>query len=188
MSDQFLGEIRIFPFGFAPLGWALCSGQVMLIQQNTTLFSLIGNNYGGDGVRTFALPDLEANVPVCVSHLAGTTSPPLGPGLSTYDLGQFGGEQTHTLLDAENAPHSHNINADTNPGQSASPANAIYNAGVWTGTPPGLVASFSAQAPDVVMNPLTVGINGGGQPHNNMMPYLTLNFCIALSGIYPQRP
>jgi microcystin-dependent protein len=185
MSDPFIGEIRIFPFPFAPAGWALCNGQLVAVSSNTALFSVIGTTYGGDGVQYFALPDLEANVPLGVTALQNVTSPPLGGGLSTYALGQFGGEQTHTLTDSESPSHSHNLSADGNNGVSATPAGFVFRVGQISGGTPTAVAPYSAQAPDVTMSPQAIGITGGGQPHNNMMPYLTLNFCIALRGILP---
>ena len=116
MSDPFIGEIRIFPFPFAPSGWAMCNGQLLQVAQAAVLFSVIGTTYGGDGVHSFALPDLEANVPLGVTALRNVVSPPLGGGLSTYAQGQFGGEQTHTLLDSESPSHSHNLNADGDTG------------------------------------------------------------------------
>jgi microcystin-dependent protein len=187
MSDPFIGEIRIFPFSFAPSGWALCNGQLLLVKQATVLFSVIGTTYGGDAVNNFALPDLEGNVPLGVTALQSAVSPPLGNGLSPYALGQFGGEQTHTLLDSESPSHTHNINADGEPGTSATPAGLIFRKGQIPGTTPTVVAPYSSKAPDVTMNVQAVSTIGGGQPHNNMMPYLTLNFCIALQGIFPPR-
>jgi microcystin-dependent protein len=188
MSDQFVGEIRAFAWGYAPKGWQQCNGQLLSVAQNAVLFSLIGTTYGGDGRSTFALPDLGGSVPLCCSALQNTTSPSLGQGLSNYDPGQFGGEPTHTLVDAENALHSHNISGDGEGAASKSPSGAIYRQGLYTGTPPGAVYAYSNQVPDVLMNQQMLGLSGGGQPHNNMMPYLTLNFCIALTGIFPQRP
>jgi microcystin-dependent protein len=187
MSEPFIGEIRIFPFPFAPSGWAMCNGQLLLVAQAAVLFSVIGTTYGGDGVHNFALPDLEANVPLGVTALRNVVSPPLGGGLSTYAQGQFGGEQTHTLLDSESPSHSHNLNADGDTGVSPTPAGFVFRRGQIPGSTPIAVAPYSSQAPDVTMSPLALGITGGGQPHNNMMPYLTLNFCIALQGIFPQR-
>ena len=124
-----LEDICVFPFPFAPSGWAMCNGQLLLVAQSTALFSVIGITYGGDGVHNFALPDLEGNVPLCVSSLRNVTSPPLGGGLSTYALGQFGGEQTHTLIDGESPSHSHNLNADGDVGVSATPAGFVFRGG-----------------------------------------------------------
>jgi microcystin-dependent protein len=179
MSDQFLGEIRIFPFDFAPIQWAMCNGQLMAITQNAALFSILGTTYGGNGTSTFGLPNLQGRVPVCAGQ---------GRGLSLYDLGQFGGAQSHTLNNTEIPSHNHNINADADPGTSTSPAGAIYRRGqIPGGSNPTAVAAYSTQAPDVIMDPNTLGITGGNQAHNNMMPYLTLNFCIALNGVFPPR-
>jgi microcystin-dependent protein len=179
MSDQFLAEIRPFACNFAPIQWALCDGQLLSISQNAALFSLIGTFYGGNGTNNFQLPNLQRLVPL------GTGQ---GVGLSSYVIGEQGGEENHTLIDAENARHNHNINADKNVGNSASPAGAIYSKGaIPSGGTPIPVASYSSKAPDVTLNAQTLGAIGGNQPHNNMMPYLTINFCIALQGIFPPR-
>jgi microcystin-dependent protein len=178
MSDQFLAEIRIFACNFAPIQWALCDGQLLSISQNAALFSLIGTFYGGNGTSTFQLPNLQGAVPLDAGQ---------GPGLSLYNVGETGGEENHTLLDAENARHNHNINADQDLGQSQNPAGALYKRGTVPGHAPVAVASYSSKAPDTKLNPSTLGTSGGSQPHNNMMPYLTLNFCIALQGIFPPR-
>jgi microcystin-dependent protein len=178
MSDQFLAEIRIFACNFAPFQWALCNGQTLAISQNAALFSLIGTSYGGNGTSTFQLPNLQGTVPLSFGQ---------GPGLSTYVLGETGGEQTHTLLDAENPRHNHNINADQDVGELQSPSSAFYRKGTIPGTKAIAVASYSGKAPDTTLNPSTIGISGASQAHNNMMPYLTLNFCIAMQGIFPPR-
>jgi microcystin-dependent protein len=175
VSDPFVAEIRIFPFNFAPTGWALCNGQLLPISQNTSLFSLLGTTYGGDGKSTFALPNLQGSAPM---------HPGQGPGLSLYDLGQTGGTETVTLLDSETPVHNHQVRAHAfdpgdvfNPGPTVVPATAdggfAYNQ-----TTSSSLTTFAPQA---------VSPAGGGQPHNNMMPYLTLNFCIALQGIFPPR-
>jgi microcystin-dependent protein len=180
MPDPYIGEIRIFPFNFAPFGWAMCNGQILPISQNTALFSIIGTNFGGNGTSTFALPDFEGNVPVCV----GT-----GPGLSAYDLGQFGGGQTVTLLDAQNAIHNHAITATSTDATSTSPANNIYARGQWKvdNNNKGAVQTYASAEPKTNLNMAAIGNTGGGGPHNNLMPYLTLNFCIALAGEFPPR-
>ena len=174
MSDPFLAEIRIFGFNFAPRGWAFCNGQLMPISQNTALFSLLGTTYGGDGKSTFALPDMEG-------------SSPMQPGQSItgtfFDLGQTGGSETVTLLQTEIPLHNHNIRAVTDPAdlQVATTARAIArstNANAYKATTTNLA--------QMAVNML--GLTGNGIAHNNMMPYLTLNFCIALQGIFPQRP
>jgi microcystin-dependent protein len=181
MSSPFVAEIRIFGFNFAPIGWALCNGQLLPISQNTALFSLLGTNFGGDGKSTFGLPNLQGNVPI---H-AGSGP---GPGLTQYFIGEVGGEQTHTLLTTEMPAHSHFLNADKGAASSPSPSNALYMAGDFPGNPGGAVWAYTAQGPNVSLNPQTVGITGSSIPHNNLMPTLTLNFCIAMQGVFPARP
>lgn len=174
--DPFVAEIRIFPFNFAPKGWAFCDGQILPLSQNTALFSLLGTTYGGDGKSNFALPNMQGNTPM---------HPGQGPGLSLHDLGETGGSETVTLLESEIPGHSHNAMCAgaSVEGDKNSPAGNVA-AKLPGAAPPayapagsGLVAmSYSALAPA-----------GGDQPHNNMSPYLTLNFCIALQGVYPPR-
>ncbi len=172
--DPFVAEIRIFPFNFAPHGWAFCDGQLLPISQNTALFSLLGTTYGGDGKSTFALPDMEGNAPM---------HPGQGPGLSLHDLGETSGSPTVTLLNSEMPVHSHVIGGAGNP----PPANA--------GTPdPSVVlarssggTAYTAAANLGLMNPQAIGVTGSSFPHNNMMPYLTFNFGIALQGVFPPR-
>jgi microcystin-dependent protein len=175
--DPFVAEIRIFPFNFAPKGWAFCDGQLMPLSQNTALFSLLGTVYGGDGKSTFALPDLQGSVPM---H-PGNFGP--GPGLSQHSLGEMGGSETVTLLDSEMPVHTHTVmsvattfGANTNvPTGNAFAESAQGNAY----TPAANLVQMSEEA----LTPV-----GGDQPHNNMQPYLTLNFCIALQGVFPARP
>ena len=177
MSDQFVGEIRIFGFNFAPTGWALCNGQLLPISQNTALFSLLGTYYGGNGVSNFALPNLQNSAPLQQGQ---------GPGLSPYDLGQFGGETAVTLLTTEIPAHTHIPACLNGAGTSTSPAgNVLASAKVgrqsenrYTASP-GTSPAMSVQA----LQPA-----GGSLAHNNMPPYLTVNFCIALTGIFPSRP
>ena len=177
MADQFLAEIRIFPFNFAPQGWAVCNGQLLPISQNTALFSLLGTTYGGDGRSTFGLPNLQ-----CVAPL----QPGQGPGLSLRDLGETGGQQTVTLAVAEIPAHSHTVGASTIPGTQTSPAGNVWSP---TAGRRGGVNVYSATAgTSPPLNPAASGTTGGNQPHNNMPPNLVLNFCIALTGIFPQRP
>ena len=183
--DPFVGEIRIFPFPFAPSGWALCNGQSLVISQNTALFSVIGTTYGGDGTQHFFVPNLGGSVPLGITALQNVVSPPLGSGLSTYIKGQRGGEQTHTLLAGESPLHTHTIAADGNEGVSPNPAGLVFRKGQIKATTPIAVSPYSSQVPDVTLNVQALGTTGGGQPHNNMMPYLTLNFCIALLGVFP---
>jgi microcystin-dependent protein len=177
MSNQFLAEIRIFPFNFAPKGWALCDGQLMSISQNTALFSLLGTTYGGDGKSNFALPNFQGSAPMQSGQ---------GPGLSLRDLGETGGEQTVTLLQTEMPAHSHQAQAlASGSGTVASPQNATW-AEARTGrvTIPHYAAKTNAATQ---MSPFSLSIAGGNLPHNNMPPFLTLNFCIALQGVYPAR-
>ena len=176
MSDPFLAEIRIFPFNFAPTGWAFCQGQIMPISQNTALFALLGTTYGGDGKSTFALPDLQGSAPM---------QPGQGQGLSLRDLGEMSGVESITLLVSEIPFHNHTIathNLDAGGLQNPSPtvllAKSSQGNAYQTNTNTNLTQlAFQALTPA-----------GGGLPHNNMQPYLTLNFCIALQGIFPQRP
>jgi microcystin-dependent protein len=172
MADPFVAEIRIFAFNFAPKGWAWCNGQLLPLSQNTALFSLLGTTYGGDGKTTFALPDLQGNAPM---------HPGQGPGLPLYDLGQTGGSETVTLLESEMPAHSHNFMGSQGDALSRTPAGQLVAnmAGVNGYAPPGPVVQMAFQA-------LTPA--GGSLPHNNMMPYLTLYFNIALQGVFPPRP
>lgn len=174
MADPFVAEIRIFPFNFAPAGWAFCDGQLMPISQNTALFSLLGTTYGGDGRSTFALPDLRGCVPM---------HPGQGPGLSDYTLGEGGGVETLTLLESEIPAHSHALRADTiDAGDTNVPGPFFTYAQSSGGTLYQPAAAASAELADAALTQA-----GGGQPHTNLQPYLTLNFCIALQGIFPPR-
>lgn len=180
MSDQFVAEIRIFPFNFPPTGWAFCDGQIMPISQNTALFSLLGTTYGGDGKSTFALPDMQGNAAM---------QPGQGPGLSLRDLGERSGAAAVTLLQSEMPVHSHTFQASTMAGTTPDPANAVPAKPLWTsGTQFGSGLAYSTAAPTEMMAPNALAPAGAGLPHNNMQPYLTLSFCIALQGIFPQRP
>jgi microcystin-dependent protein len=171
--DPFVAEIRIFPFSFSPKGWATCDGQILPISQNTALFSLLGTTYGGDGKSNFALPDMQGSSPM---------HPGQGPGLSLHDLGEVGGAETVTLLESEIPSHSHALNAQAAPADTNVPiGNSIARV---TGATPYLPP---AGAPLVSMAGSALVPAGGDQSHNNMMPYLTLNFCIALQGVYPPR-
>lgn len=170
MADPFVAEIRIFPFNFAPKGWAFCDGQLLPISQNTALFSLLGTTYGGDGKSTFALPDLQGSVPM---------HPGQGQGLSQRFLGEMSGTETVTLLQSEMPVHAHQAMALGVVGNQPTAAGNTWarsTSNPYTNTQNGQM-SFSALAP-----------SGGGLPHNNMQPYLTLNFCIAMQGVFPQRP
>jgi microcystin-dependent protein len=165
VSTPFLSEIRVFSFNFPPKGWAFCNGQLLPINQNQALFALLGTTYGGNGQTNFALPNLQGRVPV---HTA--------PG---FTLGQAAGEATHTLLAAELPPHTHALNASPNTATVIAPTNNAL------ATSPGNVY---AQPPgNTSLAPATVGNAGGSQPHDNLAPYLVLNFCIALQGIFPSQ-
>jgi microcystin-dependent protein len=171
MADPFVAEIRIFPFNFAPKGWAWCNGQLMPISQNTALFSLLGTTYGGDGKSTFALPDLEGRAPM---------HPGQGPGLSLHDLGETGGSETVTLLESEIPAHSHTLRGAEDDASFKTPQ-GMFLAG---GNQMYISANPSVNA---ALTPEALAPAGGDQPHNNMMPYLTFYFCIALQGVFPPR-
>ncbi len=177
MSNPFVAEIRIFAGNFAPKGWALCNGQLMPISQNTALFSLLGTTYGGDGKSTFALPNLQGSAPL---------QPGQGPGLSLYDLGETGGEQSVTLLQTEMPSHSHAANCLSATGDQNTPGNDTWAATVAIGRGSG-PPNYSTQGPTTPMNPFATSIAGGNLPHNNMSPYLGLTFIIALQGVFPPR-
>ena len=174
MSDPYLGEIRIFAGNFAPKFWALCNGQLMAIVQNTALFSLLGTTYGGDGRTTFALPNFQGRAPMFWGQ---------GPGLTSRDLGEQSGSQTVTLLASEMPGHSHSLMASSTGGDNNEPApdklltialgGAMYN--------PTITPTTQMSAQSLSSAP------GGGQPHNNLQPYLALTFIIALAGIFPPR-
>jgi len=174
MADPFLAEIRIFPFNFAPKGWAWCNGQLMPISQNTALFALLGTFYGGDGKSTFALPDLQGSAPMHQGQ---------GPGLSERFLGEQAGSETVTLLESEIPAHSHALRANPADGDlnAPTPARCIARSG-------GGPAYNAGPSPIGQMGFQSLAPAGGDQPHNNMQPYLTLNFNIALQGVFPQRP
>jgi microcystin-dependent protein len=172
MADPFVAEIRIFPFNFAPRGWAWCDGQLLPLSQNTALFSLLGTTYGGNGKSNFALPDLQGRAAM---------HPGQGPGLSLHDLGETGGSETVSLLESEIPSHSHQLRvdsldiADTNVvGSSAS--FAISSGGTLYQSAPNATLAAEALPPA-----------GSDQPHNNLQPYLTFYFNIALQGVFPPR-
>jgi microcystin-dependent protein len=171
MADPFVAEIRIFPFNFAPTGWAWCDGQLLPISQNTALFSLLGTTYGGDGKSNFALPDLQGRAPM---------HPGQGPGLSLHDLGETGGSDTVTLLESEIPGHSHALNASQGDAIERTPGSQLLATGIAIG---------QYGAPDALtpLSPNAVTPAGGDQPHNNLQPYLTFYFCIALQGVFPPR-
>jgi microcystin-dependent protein len=175
VSNPFIAEIRIFPFGFAPRGWASCNGQLLPISQNTALFSLLGVTFGGDGRSTFRLPNLQGNAPL---------APGQGTGLSLRDLGDTGGETAVTLMQSQTPSHAHSLQGDARPAtlNSPGPQNALARSA------PGKIYKTPSGA--ATPQPLAANVlssSGGGMPHNNLQPYLTLNFCIALQGVYPAR-
>jgi microcystin-dependent protein len=172
MAEPFLGEIRLVPFNFAPVGWAMCNGQILAIASNTALFSLLGTTYGGNGVTTFALPDLRSRVPVHEGQ---------GLGLSPYVLGQSGGVESVSLLANQMPEHNHAVNASANKGNKASPIGSYPASDA-----AGITAEYNG-SPTGAMNAGMIAMAGGSQPHTNVQPYLTLNFVIALQGIFPSR-
>jgi microcystin-dependent protein len=175
MADPFVAEIRIFGFNYAPTGWALCDGQLLPISQNTALFSLLGTMYGGDGKSTFALPDLQGNTPIFWGQ---------GPGLSDYFQGEIGGVDNVTLLQSETPFHTHQMRADTlDPADTNTPSPTASYAQSAGGT----LYQDNPADPAAFLDPLATQLVGGGLPHNNLMPYLTFNFCIALQGVFPPR-
>jgi len=157
----------MFGGNFAPAGWAFCNGALIPISENDALFNLIGTTYGGDGVNTFALPDLQSRIPVHV-----------GPG---FALGQSGGPETVTLTTSQIPAHSHVPQANNAAGNQASPAN-----GVWASTNPS-INNYSNAAPSLNMDPGAMGLSGGSQPHDNMVPFLAVNFILSLFGIFPSQ-
>ena len=174
MADPFIAEVRIFAFNFAPQGWAFCNGQILPISQNTALFSLLGTLYGGNGRTTFALPNLQGCAPVQAGQ---------GPGLSSYDLGQSGGSETVALISSEVPGHGHAVQVNTSPSTVQSPgANLVLGAS----QPLPAYQTNTSQNLTPMAN-VALAEAGGGQAHDNMQPYLTLNFCIALQGVFPPR-
>jgi microcystin-dependent protein len=171
MADPFVAEIRIFPFNFAPKGWAWCDGQLLPLSQNTALFSLLGTTYGGNGKSNFALPDLQGRAPM---------HPGQGPGLSLHDLGEIGGSETVTLLESEIPSNSHAVSASQADGNSQTPANEKLATGVGIGqyAAPGALTQLSGNA---------LAPAGGDMPHNNLQPFLTFYYNIALQGVFPPR-
>lgn len=172
MADPFVAEIRIVPFNFAPRGWAFCDGQLLPISQNTALFSLLGTTYGGDGRATFALPDLRGRAPM---------HPGTGAGLSSHALGERGGSETIALSESEIAAHSHTMMAQSGAASSRVPAGKVLAHPARGRTYAAPSANLTTLANDAL------AAVGGQAAHNNMMPYLTLYFCIALQGVFPPR-
>jgi microcystin-dependent protein len=171
MSNPFVAEIRILGCNFAPRGWSFCNGQLLPISQNTALFSLLGTIYGGNGQSNFGLPNMQGNAPM---------QPGQGPGLSLYDLGQTGGTANVTLIQSEMPSHSHGVVGAT---IDTADSNVPTNNNIGKAS----TQVFNTVGTQVPMNVSTISIVGGNQPHNNMMPYLVMNFCIAMQGVYPPR-
>ena len=170
-----IAEIRLFAGNFAPRNWAFCAGQILSIAQNTALFSLLGTTYGGNGQTTYALPDLRGRVPVNTGQ---------GPGLPSVDLGEQAGTPTVTLITTEMPAHNHTMQVHNDiTGMAATGAGNFVN----SKTESGEAVASSSTSPLATANPATIGITGGSQPHNNMQPYLGLNYIICLEGIYPSR-
>lgn len=165
MSEPFLGEIRLFALNYAPKGWALCNGQMLPINQNQALFSLLGTTYGGNGQTTFALPDLQGRAPV---HFGGS-----------MNLGESAGEAAHILTTQEMPAHTHLVSAASAAANAVSPEGRVWAAKENSYAP--------VDAPEYTMSPAALSSAGGSQPHSNMQPYQVLNFCIAMQGIYPSR-
>jgi len=171
MADPFVAEIRIFPFNFAPRGWAWCDGQLLPLSQNTALFSLLGTTYGGNGKSNFALPDLQGRAPM---------HPGQGPGLSLHDLGETGGSDTVSLLESEIPSHSHALTASQADGVERNPPGQQFAKGI-------AISMYQVPGALTQLSPNALAPAGGDQPHNNLQPYLTLYFNIALQGVFPPR-
>jgi microcystin-dependent protein len=185
MSQPYLGQIEAFPFGFAPRGWQTCSGQLLAINQNQALFSLLGTTYGGNGTTTFALPDLRGRIAMGQGN---------GGGLTPRVIGEVAGEENHTILITETPMHNHPLMtaANSNTANNTATPSGTVVLGSATGVASGAPITISPYAatppaPTVALNAAAVGLNNGGQPHNNMMPYTCLQFCIAMQGIFPSR-
>jgi len=175
--EPFVGEIRLLPFSFAPKNWALCNGQLLAIQSNTALFSIIGTTYGGNGTTTFQLPNLQGQT------VAGVGA---GPGLSDWSWGETRGENSVALVATEMPAHSHSVTGYNNPGTAATPAANAYLARDTRG---GGVVNYmlTPGAANAAMGPQALQPTGGGQPHENRQPFIALNYCIALYGVFPAR-
>jgi len=168
MSNPFIGEIRMFAGNFAPAGWALCDGRLLLISENDALFNLIGTTYGGDGQSTFALPDLRSRVPVHVGN--------------GFALGQQGGVETVTLTTSQIPSHTHVAQCNSNAGTSAAASGGVWAANATVANP-----TYGSVAPNAAMDPAAVGSTGGSQPHDNMVPLLVINFILSLFGVFPSQ-
>jgi microcystin-dependent protein len=167
MSNPYIGEIRMFGGNYAPYGWAFCDGSLIAISDNPTLFNLIGTTYGGDGVQTFALPNLLGRMPIHAGH---------APGLQTYVLGQVGGLEQVTLTTSQMPSHNHVLSGSTNNAAANTPTGNVLAA---------VASTYVQKNAGTVMNAASVASAGGNAPHDNMMPYLCVSFIISLFGIYP---
>jgi microcystin-dependent protein len=176
MSEPFLGEMRYFGFNFAPRGWTLCNGQTLPINQNQALFALLGTLYGGNGVSTFQLPNLQGRVGVGMGS---------GPGLSAYSVGQTGGEENHTIAANEMPQHTHSVNCKNTVDNSGTPTSPVGK--FWTKENNGDAPYQTSAAGLTAMHASAVGGMGGGQPHPNIQPSLVVTCCIAVAGIFPSR-
>jgi microcystin-dependent protein len=176
MSSPFVAEIRIFPCNFAPLGWAWCDGQLLPLSQNTALFSLLGTNYGGNGTSNFGLPDLQGRAAM---HTGRTQ----GAGLSLHDLGEQGGVESVQLLQTEIPSHTHTLKSSVEDGTQGTLSNGV----TLSTSVGGSLYQTTTNANLATMSPQSVQFAGSDNPHNNMQPYLTLYFCIALQGVFPAR-
>ena len=180
MSDYFIGEIRLFPFAFAPQDWALCNGATLQVQQQVALFSLIGNQFGGDGRTTFQLPDFRGRTPVGANYRD-----------STHQQGKMGGEETVALTQSQIPQHTHTVNVNYDQGVKTAtiPGSTLSSSGPGTSSGDAVPQKlFAVPGTLVPLHPSTVGLAGGGAGHENMQPSTVLNFCICISGVYPPRP
>lgn len=176
MTQPYIGQIQPFAFNFAPKNWAMCNGQIMAVQQNAALFSLLGIMYGGNGTTTFALPDLRSRVPMHAGTFVG----------NSYVQGQSAGAENVSLTSATTPMHNHMMMGTTSPGTSALPAdgNIFATSTGGTGTPDNF---YGPPPTTMALNPTAVGLTGGNQPHSNIQPYLAINWCISLAGVFPSR-
>jgi len=176
--DPFVGEIRAFPFAFAPKDWALCNGQLMAITSNTALFSILGIAYGGDGKSTFGLPNLQSRVVVGAGQ---------GGPLTPWGLGQVAGSDSVTILATEMPMHNHQITGMNNPGTALVPDDSSYLSRDVRGGSGVIQYMQTSATPSTLMAPNTLGVSGGTQAHENRQPFLVMNYCIALRGVFPPR-